>query len=308
MKKLELLLLLSTLSVMGTTAQEEDSASVTYSPTLGVYLLQYGAEGQTYVDTLEPATKIDPVVSCDVTFDNLTNLYTYSYILSLLPSSQQYLVSFQLFYSADIQGRQKPSSRWDIFDIPGQKNTEWSNTNIHSSGLHSDTTDIRPGGSMSGFSYKSDGLPIIINGYFEGNVPGLAFSAEPPTRMHELLSPILAFPNNTVIRRTLGPKDPPTPFIALDFLDTLISMAQEALSLGWIEETYGEKIMNDLNDAREKIEESPEDAKEILEALIPYIIDDGCDWVPPDPSQYHLTSEGCALLRYNVEYLIEQIE
>lgn len=306
MKKL--LFLMMTCFIYTTFIQaQEDTASVTYVPSLGIYLLEYTVEGIAYIDTLIPATKIDPVVNCDVTFDNWENLYTYSYTLSLLPSSKQYLLSFQLFYSANIQQKIKPSNRWQIFDFLGQNNIDWSNTNIDPSGLHTDTTDIGPGSSMSGFSYRTSGLPVIVNSYFEGNPPGLAFTGEPPTKMSDLLDPIVVFPNNTVIRRTLGPKDPPAPFVPLVFLDTLISMKNEAKSkpLQWIKKSDLSNLIDErLDRARDLLlDGAVADARAELQEILNGVLYD-CTAVPPIS---YLTSEACALLQYNLEYLIKQL-
>jgi len=233
-----------------------------------------------------------PIVSA--TAEQVGDQYQYSYEVSNDTGAAQQVRDFMVgIQSTNVQGF-APDNWWaSRASRPTLQAATW--TSLDS------TQDIISGTSLSGFQILSVGLPTIVKFYALGRIPipHGEFRIVPGTN-----NPFI----NSAQGRTLGPKDPPTPFVELDFLDTLISMAEEALSLGWIEETYSEKIMNDLNDAREKMEESPEDAKEILEALIPYIIDDGCDWVPPDPSQYHLTSEGCALLRYNVEYLIEQIE
>jgi len=282
---------------------EQDTASVTYNTGLGVYLLEYNLSGITYVDTLEPATKIDPVVSCQVTFDSM---YTYSYVASLLSSSQQYLLSFRLFFSANVEQQQKPSARWDIF--LGQNNIDWANTNIDTTGLHTDTTDIGPGGALSGFSFRSSGLPTIVNAYFKGNTRGLAFTEEPPVKMEHLLAPILAFPNNTVVCRSLGPTNPPSPFVALDFIDTLIAMKNEAKSLNWIQEgDLSDLIDTRLSKARDHLESEDESgALEDLQAALSAVEHD-CLGMGAGPGVSYLTSEACALLRYNLQYLIDQL-
>jgi len=220
--------------------------------------------------------------------------YTYSYTVENSSLSVQSLESLFIEFKSAVNGLHTPSN-WFVLMSRTRQAIMWFSEDSLS--------NILPSNNLAGYNVNSQGLPTIFPFYIRGHafIPIFEEGAPDNTIGGDVFE-------NSFKGRTLGPRTPPTPFVALDFLDTLISMAEEALSLGWIEETYSEKIMNDLNDAREKIEESPEDAKEILEALIPYIIDDGCDWAPPDPSQYHLTSEGCALLRYNLEYLIEQIE
>lgn len=102
------------------------------------------------------------------------------------------------------------------------------------SGLYTPFDGIAPDSSASGFSYRSLGLPAIITSYFEGTTTGLAFPEEPPSIIDDLLEPLEVFPNNTVKLKTVGPKDPPIPFDAPTFLDTLKSYTSQSLVFGWI--------------------------------------------------------------------------
>ena len=300
MRKLAFLLAALSFSQSSSLQAQEDTASVTYLPTQGVYLLEYTVEGVSYSDTLIPATKIDPVVKCEVAFDPSTTLYRYSYSLSLLPSSQQYLESFAVDYSANIQQKQKPANRWDIFDYSKQHRIDWTNSNIDTTGLRTDTTDIGPGGSLGGFSYKSFGLPTIVNSYSQGNAPGLAFTGEPPSKMEELLALILDFPNNTVIQVTLGPEDPPSPFDGINFLDILASYTTRSRSLGWIkDQPTADKYLAYFSLARDKLVQG--DSVGARTSLQQVLRDVDIDSIA------NLTSEAYALLKYNTEYLVGKL-
>ena len=299
---------------------QRDSASVTFLPAAGIYLLQYSVAGATYVDTLIPATKIDPEVRCQMKPIQDSGNYSYSYRLALSSSSQQYLLSFRLFYSSYIWDVQKPSSRWDVFNTPSQGSIDWSNTNIDPSGLHVERTDIGPGDSMTGFSFSSRGLPIIINSYLQGNAPGLAFTGDPPAEMSVLLDSILVFPNNSVVRQTIGPKDPMMSLMPVTFLDTLLSYTRQSADLGWLgrerdndcddderpEDGVAKNIEKRLEKARRFLErEDPLQARKELEKLVQKV---ERIWKrSQDQDKSLMTSEAYALLKYNTDYLIDHL-
>jgi hypothetical protein len=275
-----------------------DTASVTYIPNLDIYLLEYSMEGTAYTDTLIPATRIDPAVECSVSDDG--GVYLYSYSVSLSSASQQYLVSFMISHPATIHNATKPNSRWTQGEFAQHKVWDWSNTKMDSSGLWTPTTDVAPGDSLGGFSIRSAGLPAIVSSYFEGNAPLLAFSAEPPTKMYDLLDPILVFPNNTIIRRTLGPKDPPTPFNSINFLDTIKTYINESRSLGWItNDPTANKYTAFIDSARSNLQANRRGVtKSNLDLILQNVDAD---------SGGTLSSEAYALLRFNTEYVMNKL-
>jgi hypothetical protein len=279
--------------------QAQDTASVTFIPSTGDYLLQYTVNGIQYSDTLEPPTKIHPTVSCVTSFDNSVRLYGYLYTIGLLPMSQQLLMSFSVEHKAVIVSPQKPNATWRMFAWYPQV-WKWSNSLINPSGLRPDTTDIGPGESMAGFSFRSPGLPSIVKGYFSGNAVSLAFTGEPPSLMEELLVPLRVFPNDQVIRSTIGPMTPPTPFNVLTFLDTLASYTTRSRSLGWIEDqTTADKYLSYFSSARAKlVQQDSVGARTPLQQVLRDVDID---------STANLTSEAYALLRYNTEYLLNQL-
>ncbi|MBF8247469.1 MAG: hypothetical protein HW374_269, partial [Bacteroidetes bacterium] len=122
-------LLFSSLAILllATALQAQDTASVTFIPATGNYLLQYTVNGIQYADTLEPSTKIDPTVSCTITFDATAGLYNYVYTVGLLPSSQQYLLSFSVAHTAEILLPLKPNATWMMLAW-NQQLWSWSNS------------------------------------------------------------------------------------------------------------------------------------------------------------------------------------
>jgi hypothetical protein len=153
---------------------------------------------------------------------------------------------------------------------------------------------------MAGFSFRGPGLPSIVKGYFSGNAVSLAFTGEPPSLMQELLVPLRVFANDQVIRSTIGPMTPPTPFNVLTFLDTLASYTTRSRSLGWIEDqTTADKYLSYFSSARAKLVQG--DSVGARTPLQQVLRDVDVD------SSSTLTSEAYALLRYNTEYLLNQL-
>jgi hypothetical protein len=279
--------------------QAQDTASVTFIPSTGDYLLQYTVNGIQYSDTLEPPTKIHPTVSCITAFDNSARLYDYVYTIGLLPTSLQFLMSFSVEHKALIVSPQKPNATWRMFAWYPQV-WKWSNSLINPSGLRPDTTDIGPGESMAGFSFRSGGLPSIVKGYFSGNAVSLAFTGEPPSLMEELLAPLRVFPNDQVIRSTVGPMTPATPFNSLIFLDTLASYTTGSRSLGWIkDQPTADKYLTYFSSARAKLVQG--DSVGARTPVQQVLRDVDID------SSSTLTSEAYALLKYNTEYLVGKL-
>ncbi len=281
-----------------TTSQAQDTASVTFIPTTGNYLLQYTVDGIQYGDTLEPSTKIDPVVTCLVAFDTTTSLYKYSYVLSLLPSSQQHLLSFATVHPATILSPEKPNNTWMMLAL-NQQLWEWSNSLVNTSGLHSDTTNIAPGHSLGGFSFKSAGLPAIVNSYLAGNAVGLAFTGEPPSLMEELLAPLRVFPNDHILRKTICPTPPPT-ITTTAFTDTISSYTTQARALNWIlDQSTANKYTGLLGRVHSDLNQQNKNMAVLrLDTAVAQVQQD---------SVVHLMSEAYALLRFNVEYLQRMI-
>jgi len=280
---------------------QEDTASVTYVPSEDIYLLQYNLLGVSYTDTLVPATRIAPVVACAVAKEG--EVFRFTYTVSLLPTSQQYLSSFMVSHPAPILNPSKPNVRWSQGEFAQYKVWDWSNSLMDPSGLWTPTTDVAPGGSMSGFSFRSIGLPTTVSSYMEGNAPLLAFTAEPPQLLYDLLDTIDVFSYNTVVRRTLGPRDPPTPFKSLTFLDTIKSYVIQSRTLNWITtQAAANKYTTLIDSAQSHLAANPPE-RGIAKAKLDSVLLS----VHPDSTAGLITSEAYALLRFNAEYVLTKL-
>lgn len=276
--------------------------SITLDPTTGNYIIRYqGYDGQKREVIFEPATKVYPNITACLYYESDSGLYKYEYKLKNDLKSQQRLLAFMLNYYAPLKSIKTPNEEWGIGFFSYRQTIDWSNDMISSDGMATPYDGIAPDSSVSGFTFISSGLPVIVTCYFEGASKGLAFPDEPPEKVSELLRPLREFPANTVKRKILGPKNPPDPFIYTDFLGTLISYKHQAYELGWID---NQGIVNSLNKKLEHAKEQLDKGKtkQAINHLNTFINEVNAQ------EGKHLSSEAYALLKYNAEYLIEKLE
>ena len=187
---------------------------------------------------------------------------------------------------------------------------------------------IEPSGKVSGFAFRTSfGLPGIVAYYAEGYAPlprcpeGGAVNFIPG---YDDLTPY----GPGIIGRTIGPTAPPLPFLPIDFLDYIVSLKHEAYNLGWIvqgrDDDKGKRedeekgILNSLDKKLEKAKAElvKGDTKEAIEKLKSFIHEvealykkdkEKEERHKKEEGHSHITSEAYALLKYNTQYLIEQL-
>jgi hypothetical protein len=161
------------------------------------------------------------------------------------------------------------------------------------------TKDVGPGSSLSGFRIVSSGLPAIVQFYAVGYIPIPYGDFIPQEGTDDIFI-------NSAQGRTIGPADPPSPFVPLAFLDTLIAMKNEAKNLDWIQQgDLSDLIDTRLSKARDHLESEDESgALEDLQAALNAV---EYDCLGMGPISY-LTTEACGLLQYNIKYLMEQLD
>jgi hypothetical protein len=110
--------------------------------------------------------------------------------------------------------------------------------------------------------------------------------------------------------KTIGPTAPPAELKPVDFLDNIIDMKHEAFSLGWITNKGIERNLDaKLNAARKKL--SSRDygsAQNILTAFMNEVEAQGCETRDDCPRGKHLMPEAYALLKYNAQYLADNLK
>ncbi len=109
--------------------------------------------------------------------------------------------------------------------------------------------------------------------------------------------------------KTIGPTAPPADFKPIEFLYYIISLKHEAASLGWITNKGIENSLDKkLDNAKKKLEQgNTTAAKNILNAFLKEVEAQGCKSSHDCPKGKHLTPEAYGLLKYNVEYLIDNL-
>jgi len=144
---------------------------------------------------------------------------------------------------------------------------------------------IHPGTTDSLFTFTSIGLPRPGIFYLKGNNGDIEYNPE------DLV-------NNSARGTTLSPYDPPNPFDAGVFTDTLRSFASQACQIKWID---NKGICNSLQAKIKNVQ------KQLGKGKTKAAINDLNAFINEVEAQKgkHLTSEGYGLLYFNGEYLLK---
>jgi hypothetical protein len=170
-------------------------------------------------------------------------------------------------------------------------------------------SDIMPKQSLSGFSVSSSSIPGLIQFYSEGYAKPPSFPAGmAPDSIpgYDDLTPY----GPGIVGITIGPVAPPSPFIPLVFLDTLISYKHQAFDLGWFKNRgIVQSLDAKLENAKRQLQRNNTTAaKNILQAFINEV---EALWKEENqrrnPQGVQITSEAYALLKFNAEYLLSKL-
>ena len=289
-------LLFAILCLFSAVLKGQVEPSVTYEPATGNYICEYMGEDGLVQVVYEPTNKIIPQVDARVVFISDSNYFSYQYSVGNSALSIQRLQDFDLEIFSSIFKILNPDNYWESGDYSFVPVFGWFNSK-GSSGLGHPLNGIAPDSSVTGFSFSSFGYPTILNAYFRGKPEKLlSFPDEPPGKISDLLRPLRKFPYDRVIKKTIGPKDLPSPFIPSEFLDTLINYTTKSFELGWItDQTTRDKYLNYFNTAKTALENS--DTNTAFNQLLIVLAEVDVD------SSTTLSSEAYALLKFNSEYL-----
>lgn len=244
-------------------------------------------------DSIVPRNRI--AVETAVSVEKLGDSYQYSYEVQNRPSAEQGVWQFWLIVSREIALTQLKAPRgWDrSFGVVRER--DYSEINWGTPG----DFDILPGDSLRGFSFLSESIPGIVTYYVEGYAPAPSFEpgfAPDSIPGYDDLTPF----GPGVVGQTVGPTLPPSPFIAINLLETLISYKHQALEFGWID---NERIANSLdaklNNVKKQLERGKsKTAKNALKAFLNEV----------EAQKFkHLSSEAYALLKFNGEFLLSKL-
>jgi hypothetical protein len=243
-------------------------------------------------------------VSVGAVAEETINGFNYNYMLSSSKKSSQDVWSFMIEHQSPLTNTLSPEG-WSGMGtgITGGSPYSWSSD-------EADDFNIKPGGSLSGFSLQSAGLPGIVTFYAHGWVDLPTITEEEMPGEDEEDCPERNIFINAFKTKTIGPTAPPEELVPADFLRNLIEMKHEATKQGWITNTGVERSLDAKLDAALKNVQSgnTKAAGNILGAFINEVEAQGCETYDDCPKGKHLTPEAYALLKYNAQYLIDNLK
>ncbi|MEK6755486.1 MAG: hypothetical protein AABZ02_04970 [Bacteroidota bacterium] len=237
-----------------------------------------------------PANLLRVNPSCKV-IEELDSL-KYHYVFKNAASSRQSFAKIALVgLSADYS--QIAPAKWDYRGYMMTRPVAY-----WASSLVARSSAVRPGDKTE-FRVASKNIPGIIRFYAQGSRPSLRATplTVDPTIADQFVADLL---NNSFVGSTVGPVKLLSPYIPIDFLDTLSSFTTQSRSLGWIkDQPTADKYLGYFNSARAALQQN--NASAARSALKQVLRNVDVD------SSSTLTSEAYALLRFNTEYLVSQL-
>jgi hypothetical protein len=254
--------------------------------------------------TLDSGNKVKPSIHSTVSLDN-SGSFLYTYEVSNLSGASQLLQHLYISHPSSVTEAQAPTpqSEWDMGEYKNQGIWSWAK-------ILGTMRGIPAGQTVKGFSFKSKGLPTIVDAKFSGK-RRVRFSGpgdDDPDGVQESFDRVYAslkaqYPDkfvDTVQLKTVGPIDPPATFSAESSIQNLIALVTQSRSQNWID---NDGIMTSfkakLDTAKTKI--AAGDAKTAKNVLGSFLNDVQAQ------NGKHLTSEAYALLYFNGKYLVDHL-
>ncbi|MDR3627222.1 MAG: hypothetical protein P4L45_10340, partial [Ignavibacteriaceae bacterium] len=274
--------------IQGETYPQDEKDSLKMTDESAYVLRSYSWNGQLYnlwpntpqptLSAILPRNKVDVIVKAQVTHINDKYLYQYSVCNST--SSYQKINEFSVdkFFDSVVYTCPKFWVGYNYFNI----STFWN------SGLEG-LNYIKQGATNSDFNVEAPylSLPSITNYYVRG------WNGDFNDSMGDIFT-------NSKKGTTIGCKPIPSPFIPLNFIDTLLNYNQQSLNLSWIKnQTTSDKYNNYFNTAKTQLQQNNIAGARITLNNVLRAVD--------QDSTTNLISEAYALIRYNTEYLLANL-
>jgi uncharacterized protein YceK/ElaB/YqjD/DUF883 family membrane-anchored ribosome-binding protein len=323
-------IVLTLLSVQALRSQDSSfTPFAKYDSATGNYVVTYWKDstGKKYQTLFVPRTKIRPTITTRVS--SVGTKLSYSYTITNGLGGKQPLIGFDLQVVAPLDTVLLPYG-WLCDHYRYESYLQFAHRPKR-------TTDVLLGQSLD-LSTVSKGLPSIIITRFLGRATespySQAFEFEPGEDVYRLLDS-LEFKirgNHDVQVKTIGPADPPSPFTATVFLDTLLSYTRQSAELGWLGRSRDDDCDDDerpddgiTKNIEKRLEKAKKElskgdstkARKELEKLVDKV---ERIWKrSQDEENKHkgeqrerkqdmiMTGEAYALLLYNTEYLIDRL-
>jgi len=177
---------------------------------IGIGLLPAPSEAEILVPVI-PTNQVDVTVAVDVTFDAATQLYTYAYKVTSLPTSRQNIDTFDIEFNGEVLNVTSPRG-WRKFPFFMQSIMSWAAIEIPKESIPPGYADdgsrfpspfqIKPGQTLGGFSLQSPSPPQAVKFYVKGfaQVP----TATSEDDFNDITIPV--FPDDSKAGVTLGPR------------------------------------------------------------------------------------------------------
>ncbi len=277
-------------------AQPYELIRVVYN-NMGGYVIEYEnvATSTQHVGFVVPGDQISPTVSVEVSREN--NAFVYNYTITNGMDAAMGIYEFDVRARAAVYDKGTPDATW-VFDyIPNISMHRWTNAKGNPLAI-----GLLPGKSLGGFLFVSEGLPSIKKSLLS-NLSIIDFPDD--NEIPEELIPTvteLSVGHEYIAILTVGPADAPVPFVDVEFVDLLIEYLDTSDSLGWIpSQSTVNEIEAKLISARQKLVSADKigaanELTSVLMTLENLLDGDG-----------EIQSEAYSLLKYNSEFLLEQL-
>jgi FIMAH domain len=268
-----------------------------YDQSSGNYIIEYlGNSSIGELDTIvtmtfEPGNKIEPVINSKVSFKNDSSYYLYEYNISNGPNALQRLVYFSLFFNEDIKIKNKQTNTY---------HGGWYVDYLKKIGWWGDG-GLEPTWSVDGFAISSKNLPGIGLAGMKGRTNMLNYEhGFPSNDIEKKIHSLSVGKSSFNLIPTVVPIKLPEHLTVVEFVDTIKANNDSSFVFGWIEDIQTrDKYNAHFSNASNFLEQG--DSSSARSEL--QIVLNECNL----DSSKTLTSEAYALLKFNTEYLLEQL-
>jgi hypothetical protein len=224
--------------------------------------------------------------------------FDYFYLLENRPSAQQTLIWFavEALSPSGTQPTQISPAEWDAAGAI-------TNSSFYVWDMLRGSRGLTAGAAATGFGFVQADLPAIVTFLAWGDVepPSFPEGAAPECENTDIIE-------NSFKGKTVGPKPPPKDFVAIEFLNYLITLVHDSGQLGWITRDGAKtSVLAKLTNAKRKLEAGDTKVtKNMLKAFLNEV--EATSFQEFEcPGNKPLTSEAYALLFFNGRFLWERL-
>ncbi|MDZ7716200.1 MAG: hypothetical protein U5J95_08320 [Balneolaceae bacterium] len=269
--------------------------SITFDSVKGEYVIQYMANGNMETGFFVPANGVKPSVKATVNYDESLNLFIYNYKIKNEEEAFHPMYAAEVTVDTSVNKIKSPNENWSGRYIQWMSKVIWSKTE----GL---IPGISPGDTQKGFEFSSGHIPSITN-MITTSLTDIYFPNIDEELPYELSVAIdsLRERTNGIKLKTIGPRKLPEDIGHTALLDTLYSYLAFSCDTTWIEnQGICRSLEKKLDNVSRQLERgNTKTAANNLQAFLNEL---------QALKEKQLSSEAWALLYYNGQYLLEQLQ